>query len=788
MGYWDGRVYKLREFRCTPASGSAKTVDFTQTFGRIALRHVLRGEAAGLDSKELSVELSRSQLKVCAAGRKDLAEQFAALNGDFHADIRRELSWWTLEKEDRGDFVFTISLAKREHKAWTSIWKVGMNRQKKQLFGWDQKLAGAGKKAEDILVRVRPGKPPVPDKDPFIMNRESLCAAYEDGQDEATAVLRIHFDRAALEKACETVSLSDLLAVDVMDRFLKVFIRGDERSPILMGELAGQCIPEMTHWEIMKALAPPDAYEPGEGEDEQQPPPEQARGPPQYLSCLQVTITKAQGSRRRWPKILTENPGALERGAAPVSLEDVQARAIRNASPDRTGWTAADYAKENKGKADACFKKNDWRDASVYYTKAIGHTPDDEKLYSNRSACYVKLKKFDKALADARTCTSLQPKWPKAYFRQGQALRGLRKFDEAVAAFQEGRFRDPANPDWTKEIEKTEDERDNWDAHLREQRRLRREADMTTELNEATTVAEREAMVIVAEQALKAGKSRKEAGELAMKGAELAKQKVHEMASKKKAMMVEDDTEANEPAPYRIVTEDGGVHPRGFCPTERGTYYLGMVVMNHNRPPQNQPWVELRHPGKLRWTQGCAMVRLKVTLPESVKSAADIEVAVTAGGLRINTVGDSDPVVVGEFDRKVDPQGENFAWFLIPDETPPMLELILDKDPAEVYQTYSYGSLLWPRLFSDDVLLGEGLFEADLTDLPPHLLEKWRRENARADERSLNDRKRRQRLTEEEILEETSRNWNDEFARCGMPQRFDTNEEKMVQSMARSGH
>ena len=34
---------------------------------------------------------------------------------------------------------------------------------------------------------------------------------------------------------------------------------------------------------------------------------------------------------------------------------------------------------------------------------------------------------------------------------------------------------------------------------------------------EATVVAEREAMVAVAEQAMKAGKSRKEAGELAMK-------------------------------------------------------------------------------------------------------------------------------------------------------------------------------------------------------------------------------------------------------------------------------
>merc|ERR1740129_1168689 len=146
------------------------------------------------------------------------------------------------------------------------------------------------------------------------------------------------------------------------------------------------------------------------------------------------------------------------------------------------------------------------------------------------------------ALKDAQKCISLNQGWPKAYFRQGQALRGLQRWEDAINAFKEGRFRDPKNPDWVKEIDKTEDERDKWDEEMREQRRLKREADMTTELNEATLVAEREAMIAVAEQAMKAGKSRKEAGELAVKGAELAKQRVHEMAQKKRAMMVEDDT------------------------------------------------------------------------------------------------------------------------------------------------------------------------------------------------------------------------------------------------------
>ena len=42
--------------------------------------------------------------------------------------------------------------------------------------------------------------------------------------------------------------------------------------------------------------------------------------------------------------------------------------------------------------------------------------------------------------------------------------------------------------------------------------------------------------------------------------------------------------------------------------------------------------------------------------------------------------------------------------FLVPDED--TLEMTIDKDSSEVYQTYSYGTLLWPRLFDDDILLG----------------------------------------------------------------------------------
>eukprot|EP00930_Biecheleria_cincta_P090279 TRINITY_DN7962_c0_g2_i1.p1 TRINITY_DN7962_c0_g2~~TRINITY_DN7962_c0_g2_i1.p1 ORF type:complete len:780 (-),score=167.99 TRINITY_DN7962_c0_g2_i1:151-2490(-) len=771
-GFWEGRVFKLRDFFCLPSKGSSKNVDYHQNMGKITLTHAFRGQLAELREQDLNVELSSSELKVKASSRAELDNDLAPLCGHFHADVRRELSWWALDAQADGSKLFTIELAKREHKAWNAIWKQGLSHHRKNHFGWTPATKTPVRKAEDMLVKMKSGRLPLAEKDTFVIRREDLCVALEDGQDDATVIYRIHLDKDALHKACESVCLSNLFGVDVMQQHLKVFIRGDEQSPILMGQLCRPVVPDRTRWEIVKAQAPAEV----DGEEDAQPPAKQKLG--QYNSCLQISLVKAKSSSRHWPFILEENETALQREAAP-KIEDLQTRAIREPSPDRSGWSPHDIAKEAKTKGDSCFKNSAWRDAVVYYTRAISNVPNDEKLYSNRSACYMKLKKFDKALADAKKCEVLNSSWPKTYFRQGQAFRGLRQWEEAINAFKDGRFREPMNKEWDREIEKTEDERGKFDAHLREQRRLRREADMVTELNEATLVAEREAMVAVAEQALKAGKSRKEAGELALKGAELAKQRVHEMANqKRKAMMVENDEQLEEAAPYRIVQEDGGMHSKGFAHTDKGLYFMGMTLMNSKSAPRDQPWIEIRHPGKLRWSQGCAILKMKVALPESVRSAADVEVSVTPTTLRIGTVGDSDAVVEGEFSRKVEPQGENFCWYLIPDEEPPMLELALDKDNAEVYQTYTYGSLLWTRLFNDDLELGEGLFEADLTDLPEELLNKFITDQARADEESRKEREKRAMMTEEEIAEETGRMWNEEFARHGMPYRVDTNEDR----------
>ncbi|KAJ3038721.1 hypothetical protein HDV00_000381 [Rhizophlyctis rosea] len=66
-------------------------------------------------------------------------------------------------------------------------------------------------------------------------------------------------------------------------------------------------------------------------------------------------------------------------------------------------------------------------------------------LLSNRSATYAHLKKYTEALKDAEEVVALRPSWVKGYFRKGEALRGLRKYTDALEQYKEGLVKNPAD-------------------------------------------------------------------------------------------------------------------------------------------------------------------------------------------------------------------------------------------------------------------------------------------------------------------------------------------------------
>ncbi|KAM5193806.1 tetratricopeptide repeat protein 28 [Mantella aurantiaca] len=91
---------------------------------------------------------------------------------------------------------------------------------------------------------------------------------------------------------------------------------------------------------------------------------------------------------------------------------------------------------------EAC-KNGDFKLAIELYSETLQVDPQNCILYSNRSAAFLKTQKYEKALDDAIKARLLNPKWPKAYFRQGVALQYLGRHADALAAFASGLAQDP---------------------------------------------------------------------------------------------------------------------------------------------------------------------------------------------------------------------------------------------------------------------------------------------------------------------------------------------------------
>ncbi|XP_051866362.1 tetratricopeptide repeat protein 31 [Pristis pectinata] len=81
--------------------------------------------------------------------------------------------------------------------------------------------------------------------------------------------------------------------------------------------------------------------------------------------------------------------------------------------------------------------KGRYEDAVGYFTEAIKYDPKEYRLFGNRSYCYERLQQYSRALNDAHIALTLNPSWPKGYFRKARALAGVKRYAEAIEAFRE---------------------------------------------------------------------------------------------------------------------------------------------------------------------------------------------------------------------------------------------------------------------------------------------------------------------------------------------------------------
>lgn len=95
-------------------------------------------------------------------------------------------------------------------------------------------------------------------------------------------------------------------------------------------------------------------------------------------------------------------------------------------------------AREAKAKGNEAFQAGRFAEAVEHFTAAIGHDASDHVFFSNRSACYASLEKYDEALVDGQECVRLKPEWPKGYARKGLAEYFLGKHDDAAETYKAG--------------------------------------------------------------------------------------------------------------------------------------------------------------------------------------------------------------------------------------------------------------------------------------------------------------------------------------------------------------
>jgi tetratricopeptide (TPR) repeat protein len=109
-------------------------------------------------------------------------------------------------------------------------------------------------------------------------------------------------------------------------------------------------------------------------------------------------------------------------------------------------------SEQKSNQAKTYYSKENYSEAIKLWTEAIDLSGSDDPIqiyYSNKCACNLKLNNINEALYDAEACTKYAPTWSKGFIRLGGCYERLRRFPEALAAFERANELEPNNSDTT---------------------------------------------------------------------------------------------------------------------------------------------------------------------------------------------------------------------------------------------------------------------------------------------------------------------------------------------------
>jgi len=115
---------------------------------------------------------------------------------------------------------------------------------------------------------------------------------------------------------------------------------------------------------------------------------------------------------------------------------------------------ATKQAEKYKALGNEAFKKGEHGKAIEFYTFATECDPKNPVFYSNRAVAYAKMGKWEKSLRDSDKAIKYNSGWEKGWWRKGNALMALKRFDEAVVAYKEAVKLKPDTPQFANDLAK----------------------------------------------------------------------------------------------------------------------------------------------------------------------------------------------------------------------------------------------------------------------------------------------------------------------------------------------
>lgn len=114
-------------------------------------------------------------------------------------------------------------------------------------------------------------------------------------------------------------------------------------------------------------------------------------------------------------------------------------------------------AAENwKNQGNQAFQKGQNSEAVKCYSKAIEIDGNNHVYYTNRATAYAGMEEWEKCLTDSNKALSIKTDWVKGFFRKGQALVGLKRYEEGIVAYRRAVELDPKNEDITFRLKEAE--------------------------------------------------------------------------------------------------------------------------------------------------------------------------------------------------------------------------------------------------------------------------------------------------------------------------------------------